>query len=232
MKQIQFNSLLKLFSSKFCLEWRLILIGVYFPLIIFAFLALGVTRYPQWLWWDTPILLLIHQTSNSFLNQLAVLTTNLGYYPTTIPLIIIITLVLTFLIPNSHLPKWRSLFFVIINFSISIGLHHNLKIAFHRPRPHLWESFYPLPHTYSFPSGHALSSMTFTIILIILTWQTRWRWLTITLGSIFAILIAWTRLYLDVHYPSDILASWQLAIATGIALNLIFKAQGEIKCKM
>jgi undecaprenyl-diphosphatase len=64
--------------------------------------------------------------------------------------------------------------------------------------------------------------MTFVIILIILTWRTKWRSLVIGLGGLFAIAIAWTRLYLGVHFPSDILAGWFLAITWSILSSLLF----------
>jgi undecaprenyl-diphosphatase len=218
MKEIKFNTSFNLFKSKYSL---LILIGVCFPLIIFALLAIAVIAYPQWLWWDVPILLAIHQTANPFLNQFAASVTNLGIYSGTIPVIITISLVLTLL------KNWRSLLFVILTALGSIGLTYSMKATFHRPRPHLWENFYHLPSSYSFPSGHALSSMTLVIIIIILSWQTRWRTLSIILGSIFALIIGWTRLYLGVHYPSDIVGGWCLAIAWGIGLNLLIqKPQG------
>ena len=64
--------------------------------------------------------------------------------------------------------------------------------------------------------------MTFVTTLIILTWQTKWRWLVISLGGLFALAIAWTRLYLGVHFPSDILGGWFLAITWSISSSLLF----------
>jgi undecaprenyl-diphosphatase len=92
----------------------------------------------------------------------------------------------------------------------------------HRVRPHLWISKAP-ELDYAFPSGHAMTSMTLVAILVILTWYHPWRWLVITIGSLYLLSIAWTRLYLGVHFPSDILAGWMVALAWAIGVSLIIK---------
>ncbi len=96
------------------------------------------------------------------------------------------------------------------------------KEIIHRVRPHLWESSYH-HYGYAFPSGHAMTSMTLVVVLVILAWKTSWRSLSIILGSIFVLAIAWTRLYLGVHFPSDIVAGWMVALAWAIAASLIIK---------
>jgi undecaprenyl-diphosphatase len=101
-------------------------------------------------------------------------------------------------------------------------LSYGSKLYFHRERPQFWELFYPLPADYSFPSGHALFSMTFVVILIILARGRSWRRWVVLAGGLFAIAIAWTRLYLGVHYPSDILGGWFLAIAWTLAMGEAF----------
>lgn len=92
----------------------------------------------------------------------------------------------------------------------------------HRVRPHLWES--PAPEfDYGFPSGHAMSSMTLVAVLVILTWGSRWRWWVLAAGTIFVLVIGWTRLYLGVHYPSDILAGWMASIAWAVGVSWVIK---------
>ncbi len=64
----------------------------------------------------------------------------------------------------------------------SIIINRTAKVLLHRVRPHLWES--PAPEfDYGFPSGHAMSSMTFVAALVILTWGSRWCWWVIVLGD-------------------------------------------------
>jgi membrane-associated phospholipid phosphatase len=65
--------------------------------------------------------------------------------------------------------------------------------------------------------------MTLVVALVILTWGTRWRWLVLIVGSLYVLTIGWTRLYLGVHYPSDILAGWMLSIAWTVGLACLLK---------
>ena len=50
-------------------------------------------------------------------------------------------------------------------------------------------------------------------------------------GSLYVLLIAWTRLYLGVHYPSDILGGWLLAIAWKVSIYLLFNGLNNYQLK-
>ncbi|MGI8561182.1 MAG: phosphatase PAP2 family protein [Luteimonas sp.] len=96
------------------------------------------------------------------------------------------------------------------------------KHAFSRPRPSLWESIAP-ETTYSFPSAHAMGSMTLVAVIVLLCWPTQWRWLTAILGAGFVIMVGLSRIYLGVHYPSDILAGWAAALVWTVGVyGLVF----------
>lgn len=64
----------------------------------------------------------------------------------------------------------------------------------------------------SFPSGHAMGSATLAAAVVMLLWRTRWRWPALVLGVCFAVWVGASRVYLGVHYPSDILAGWTAAL--------------------
>jgi undecaprenyl-diphosphatase len=99
-------------------------------------------------------------------------------------------------------------------------LDNGLKLAFHRVRPEVF--FGVLPNTYSFPSGHALFNLCFYGGLAIsLTSRVRGPGLRIATWSVAALLvlgIGLSRIYLGVHYPTDVLAgflaggAWLLAV--------------------
>ena len=91
-----------------------------------------------------------------------------------------------------------------------------LKNLVARPRP-CWlddsvKLLIPIPTDYSFPSGHALSSVIGATVLT--KTNRRFGWAAIPLAAI----IAFSRLYLFVHYPSDILAGSVLGAAIGLAV--------------
>ena len=71
--------------------------------------------------------------------------------------------------------------------------------------------------TFSFPSGHAMGSMTLATVLVLLAWRTRWRWWVALPMLGFVLMVGLSRVYLGVHYPSDILAGWAAAAAWTVA---------------
>lgn len=98
------------------------------------------------------------------------------------------------------------------------------KRAFQRERPALWDSIAP-EATYSFPSGHAMGSATLACVLVMLAWRTRWRWSVLAAAAAFVAGVGLSRVYLGVHYPSDILAGWTAAIAwTVVCYFAVFRA--------
>jgi membrane-associated phospholipid phosphatase len=195
----------------------LLLLGIYLPLQILIVLLFAVQNHEGALSWELPILLTIHDQTGVKLNFLAETLTRLGSFKTTTP--IVAGMALSFLWSR----RWYYLFYTVITFLGAIAISYTGKIIVHRARPHLWELFYQIGSDYSFPSGHAMSSLSFALILIILTWNSSWRWLTLIFGSLFAIAIAWTRLYLGVHYPSDIIGGWLIAIAWSMVVLLTGK---------
>lgn len=108
--------------------------------------------------------------------------------------------------------RWREATFVGATVVGSALLNMGTKQLFGRARPSLWESISP-EDTFSFPSGHAMGSMTLMVVLVLLAWGTRGRWLALVLCALFALAVGASRVYLGVHYPSDILGGWAAAIA-------------------
>lgn len=103
-----------------------------------------------------------------------------------------------------------------------------MKNIFQRLRPfHSIEEMKLLIHPpagYSFPSGHTASSVASSIVL----WQSKNKLISIT-GSILALLIAFSRLYLLVHYPTDILGGILLGGVVSCSVILIDKKRSRKK---
>ena len=96
----------------------------------------------------------------------------------------------------------------------STGLMLALKNITHRHRPEL--SIIKGITNYSFPSGHALSAFIFCGIFVYITWHSQLapylKWLYSILLFMFGTMIAFSRIILKVHYPTDIIASFCLGI--------------------
>jgi membrane-associated phospholipid phosphatase len=75
----------------------------------------------------------------------------------------------------------------------------------------------------SFPSGHATSSMAFTAAAVVLAWPTRWRWPALGAGAAFVTLVGLSRVAFGVHYPSDILGGWCVALAAVALMALVIR---------
>jgi undecaprenyl-diphosphatase len=91
-----------------------------------------------------------------------------------------------------------------------------LKLGFDRPRPDLVAH---LSHAYSssFPSGHAmLSAVTYLTLGVLLArahQQRRTKIIVLTYGVTLTVLIGLSRIYLGVHWPTDVMAGWALGAA-------------------
>ncbi len=78
------------------------------------------------------------------------------------------------------------------------------------------------PSSYSMPSGHAISSFAFALPLFSLTRgyiATTWRLYPLLLAS----LIAFSRIYLGVHYPSDVVVGSLLGGAIGMGFSVLYR---------
>jgi len=195
----------------------LLLIGVLLPLQIFGELAEEVWENEGGFPWDVPILLAIHATASPQLDVFAATLTNFGVFWGVFP----VAVTISFLLFIQR--RWRFLAYFITTLLGSILINRVAKVLLHRVRPHLWQS--PAPEfDYGFPSGHAMSSMTLVAALVILTWGSREKCCPVlVVGGLFVLAIAWTRLYLGVHYPSDILAGWTASVAWAVGVNLLMQ---------
>jgi undecaprenyl-diphosphatase len=102
----------------------------------------------------------------------------------------------------------------------AIALEQIFKFAIRRPRP---EPFFdtPPPTSYSFPSGHALYALClYATLATILTrnQSPAARILTWTAAAIIILSIGYSRIYLGVHYPTDVLGGYALAALWRVAL--------------
>lgn len=223
MFNTDFSKLLQSFVN-FCkrllvAHWRsllLLLIGVYLPLQIFGILAVAVWNNEGGFPWDVPILLAIHSATDAQLDAIAITLTQFGSIRVVFPVVTVIGLVLFIQ------KRWRSLTYLLTTEIGSAVITRTTKEFMHRVRPHLWDTLTP-ELDFSFPSGHSMMSMTLVATLVILTWGSVWRWAVLIAGSLFVLTIAWTRLYLGVHFPSDILAGWMVSLGWVIGVSLIMR---------
>lgn len=140
--------------------------------------------------------------------------------------LITLTILLFIILKNK-----RTGFLIGINLVIATILNQLLKFVLQRPRP---VDYRLIDETgYSFPSGHSMVSMAFYGYLIYLIYKSNFnKYVKITLMTILALLILFigiSRIYLGVHYTSDVVAGFLLSISYLIVFIKLFKEESYEK---
>jgi undecaprenyl-diphosphatase len=121
---------------------------------------------------------------------------------------------------------------IVLAVTMAGGLILNivLKLSFHRARP---DPFFNLatPASYAFPSGHALLALCFYGVMARIwsdSLKSRERRWMVWVGAVVLIgLIGLSRIYLGVHYPSDVLAGYAAAIVWISAVTMLVRRRRE-----
>ena len=154
---------------------------------------------------DRAFLLWLHQFANPGLDRLMLNITQLGNPEVVIP---IAALTLGIL----WIRRWRSeaKLFAIACLGGAI-LNTGLKLVFTRTRPDLWKRLI-VEMSYSFPSGHALGSVVLYGIIAYFLAQAYPKYASLFYAGAIVLVfaISFSRLYLGVHWPTDILAGWSI----------------------
>jgi undecaprenyl-diphosphatase len=184
-------------------------------LAIFFLLAFSVNIHnPQGPFFDQPVLTWLHAQQTSLTTSLAKLFTFTGSLTVLGTACVLIFIWLWLL--------WRrSAIFFAISMIGAVVLMELVKHLIARPRPEIFPHLI-LEHGFSFPSGHAVGSTALIVTLYLIAQQAspRARWLFALFGGLWALCVSVSRLYLQVHYPSDILASWALSTFWVLLVNL------------
>lgn len=159
---------------------------------------------------------LISSIINPSITQIAIIITNLG------GAIVVgaLTIISFILIKNKKIS-----FTILLNVVIATILNILLKNIIQRPRP---DAFRLISETgYSFPSGHSMVSMAFYGFLIYLSVKylknKKFKVVLITFLSILIILIGISRIYLGVHYTSDVIAGFMISVCYLIVYTSLVK---------
>jgi membrane-associated phospholipid phosphatase len=168
---------------------------------------------------DRTLSLWVHSAARPWLDVTMRVITHAG---DSLTLFVVAVACATFLMLRQQ--RKRAAAILLFVYSCSYLLDYALKHFFQRTRPQLWEILVARPSSYSFPSGHAMSSMAVyglaALLLARLYPQQRWAF-QLSAASLIS-LIGFSRVYLGVHWPSDVLGGFLLGSAlmfTGISLT-------------
>lgn len=179
-------------------------LGIIVPLLIFGKVAEDILEKERFAF-ETPFLLGLHAHATPALDKLALFFTNIGGATVIAPISAVLLAILWFK------DKTFAYFFGIAVAGAAI-MNVLLKMVFHRARPELWPRLVNESDA-SFPSGHSMYSAAFVSALIVLLWHTKWRYPALILGVLFTLCVGVSRLYLGVHFPTDVLCGWLAGLA-------------------
>lgn len=180
--------------------------------VIAAMVFAGLTI---WIWvrgqlfFDIPVLQFFSEQRSTSLDMFFAVITWLG---STQVMIVLSVLLLGVLIVRRC--KHDALMFAVGFYGanlINVGLKHLVG----RVRPDVFPAVISLPSSFSFPSGHTTRFTAFALCVVFLVQHFRPQWVkpAILVFVPLVVLTALSRVYLQVHYPSDVLGSILLAVA-------------------
>ena len=156
---------------------------------------------------DMQIRLTVHQWANPGLTLAMEAISDLGS-PVFLSALFVALIIVFLLVHWRYAALWLS-----ITMAGALALDVTLKDLFHRARPTAY--FVPQPRTYSFPSGHALGSFCFYMVLSgLLTARIRNPPARVVIWAVAAVLVAaigFSRIYLGAHWPTDVIAGYAAA---------------------
>ena len=183
--------------------------------MLLAWLGLEVCK-TETLWFDDLVRARVHEHASTTLTAMMRAFTFIGG-PVAL-CVLVSSAVLAFWVANLR----QEALLMTITFAGAIALEIGLKHVFHRGRPEPYFNT-PLPTSFSFPSGHAMYAMyLYGMLAALVVPRTRSRGgriAILTACSLMIILIGLSRVYLGVHYPSDVLAGYASALIWVIALR-------------
>jgi membrane-associated phospholipid phosphatase len=173
-------------------------------LALYAFAALAedvASQETQQL--DTAVLLWLHQFSSPTLDAVATGLSLLGSE-------LLVVLVVAALVALGYQRRWGAALALVLVVGGAELLNSVLKTLFHRTRPGSVDAIIAA-QLFSFPSGHAMVAAAFYFFLAYLVWRVlrgwqRWAWAGALL--LMVLLIGGSRLYLGVHFLTDVVAGY------------------------
>ena len=173
---------------------------------------------------DKQLLLMLNGSDSSYLDQVVLILTNgLTWIPLYVSLLFLV-------VKNNH--NWRTILLIVAGAGLCVLMAGTLDDEIVKPLVARWRPTHD-PQIgslvdvvndyrggrYGFFSAHASNTFSIALFFSLLV---RYRWLTVGLVS-YSLVNCWTRLYLGVHYPGDILVGLLWGTVTAISVYSLFR---------
>ena len=179
--------------------------------------------------WEQAVLVFFESVRKETLTQVMSAVTHIGGTKSLIVIIFLLTLVLI-------LTKfYKEAAILVTGMLVGVTVSQSLKHLIDRARPdvvpHLTEFSSP-----SFPSGHAMNNILLATLLTYLSWRMfknkRLSFIVGVFAYIWAILVGVSRLYLGVHWPTDVIFGWIFGLLVGGGVIWAAeRVEGKLKVK-
>lgn len=186
------------------------------PFAVLLPLVLGLLAIinPDLLFWDTKLTSAAVDSRGTWIDQLALAVSRLGAWPIVYPAGAALALV-----AYRRCPRLAGI--IVLTVAARPGIEWLLKDIVERPRP---DGARMVPGTgFSFPSGHVLAAIaTWAFVPAVVALYTHRRtlwWAAVAASTTIVVTVAWSRVWLGVHWTSDVVASLALGYLAFNALE-------------
>jgi membrane-associated phospholipid phosphatase len=189
---------------------RIATYGAVVSTVLFLTLAVAVERgYTKS--FDVEVLRTINQTATPFWNGLYVQLTELG---SLVAIAAAVSVAVAWLVQGR---RWADAVFMVAAVAGAGLINLGLKAYIERDRPAL-RDYLVHESSFSFPSGHAMGTSALVLAILFIARHSTRRYPLLMVGLLYVGFVSYSRLYLGVHYPSDIIGGW-LASAAWVSVT-------------
>ncbi len=119
---------------------------------------------------------------------------------------------------REHVRAWEISIHALLAAGLGFAIRELIALIHFRPRPFIAHAFEPLISLRwvdaSFPSGHATAA--FALAATVMRYDRLWG----SVFMVFALFVGWSRVFVGVHYPSDVVAGALLGVASAYAIKV------------
>lgn len=195
-------------------SWLTLAACVFLPLAAVAAIFPSVAA-GQTLAFEEPLMMWVHNHIGTWFAPIATVMHYVGKTSLAVPLLTL-------------LAAWLALkgrrdyaVFIVLATLLPTLIMLAIKVTIARPRPELWPRLID-ESNFSFPSGHSTFGAALATIAVLIWLHSPHRAKILWAGVCFALLMGFSRIYLGVHYPTDVLVGWVNGTLTTLALYFFF----------
>lgn len=190
-------------------------------LSIFIFFGIKVRNNNMGILFDYSILNFFHKSTNNTLLTLSKTISTIGSAKVIIPIVIILAIYLI------NKKRYTDLYMLVINSGLAALINMVLKMFFNRTRP---LDYFRIEYSgLSFPSGHSMTNMSVVLALLYIMNKDKNKVVNI-IGYIYILLVGLSRIYLGVHWPTDVVGGFIVGyLIYDLSKNFIKKQNNSLE---